>query len=267
MRQDKQTQEETFQPHPEECEEPAPRQKRQSVRTSDNLYDVSDDEVHLSDTNHPKAKAKSKRFGIYMDEKQKDDWLRESSELDLGLTSWESKPMATRDTDIGPVMKLSGNGNTTPETTPTPLLSPRDILDDMHSLRQHAPKNVEGDILLYGAPAGSIAARNIVPLAYKVKYPRHIPLAHEGLRLKYYQAKLEAVFYKVDGPIQRLDLIEGEILEYRSDIQSENNQEDQKYLLQRGGNPDVVGWASLKHLEAVYDPDLLPVHRKGAEDV
>lgn len=277
-RQDKQKQEETSHSHPEECENPARKQERQPVRTLVNLYDVSNGGMDLSDTNNPKAEAKSKRFGVYMDEEQKDDWLKGSSGLDLGLTPWESKPMATRDMNklvnantpgqnTEPVMKLSRKGNSTSDTTLTPLLSPQDIPDYLHPLRQHATKNAEGDILLYGVPAGSNAARSIIPLAYKANYPGHTPLALKQLQLKYYRAKNTVALCKVDERIQRLNLIEGDIVEFRSELRTGNNKEDRKYLLQRWDNSDVIGWVLAKDLEAVYDPKLLLDQTKGKKEV
>lgn len=241
-RQEKQKQKEISQPHPEECEKPARKQQWQPVNASDNLCDVSHDDMDRSNTKYPKVRVEPKRFGVYMGEG-----------LDLGLTSWESKPTAIRCTDklvgantpgqnIDPVVKLSGKEKFISETTLTPVSSPQDVPDCMHSLRQHPTKNAEGDILLYGAPTGSDAARNIVPLVHKAKHPGYTPLAHEHLQLKYYRAKTRVNTDKVDGPIQRLNVFKGEILEYRSESPKGNNKGDRRYVVKREDYPDVIGW-------------------------
>lgn len=262
-RQEKQKQKEISQPHPEECEKPARKQECQPVNASDTLCDVSHDEMDRPNTKYPKVRVEPKRFGVYMDEG-----------LDLGLTSWESKPTAIRSTDklvgantpgqsIYPVMKLSGKEKTISETTLTPVLSPQDVPDCMHSLRQHPTKNAEGDILLYGAPTGSGVARNIVPLVHKAKHPGYTPLGREQIRFKYYSAKYRPATDKVDGPIQRLNLIEGDILVYQSEPPTGNNKDDRKYVLRLLKYPDVIGWVFEKDVEPVYNPELLLAQREG----
>ena len=160
-----------------EREKQVPKLEWQPVEDTDYLYDVSDDETTPANTSNIQAIPRSKKSAA--DAEANHPGLR-GSDLDSGLTTGNLRPSAVKsmnrrleneDTDrmIAAVVKLPGRDSNVSGLSCKPLLRPEDILDEVHSLRQHPTRNPEGDIIIHAAPTGSTMAKDVVPLAVKAR--------------------------------------------------------------------------------------------------
>lgn len=170
-------QEQKEKPQPKEREKQAPKLEWEPVEDTDYLYDVSDDETNPANLSNVQAKPRSNKSSA--DAEVNRPGLR-GSDLASRLTTGNLKPSAVKsmnkrlenedaDRKIAPIVNLPRREKNVSELSCKPLLRPGDIPDEVHSLRQHPTRNIEGDIIVHAAPTGSNMARDVVPLAIKAR--------------------------------------------------------------------------------------------------